>query len=156
MATQDWVTTGLGNGSLSGSTKPSLDQTLISCEFNTMAGDASRQGISRHGIELTSDWCPIKISLGYSFSTFFTTASKSITWENASGCDVFSLIGEPNITFKLRSGKDLVSSGNIPLPAPMLTLKRLGHLSQNVILFSNLVCHKSHIFIWNWTNIINV
>ena len=37
-----------------------------------------------------------------------------------------------------------------------LTLKRLGHFFQNVILFSKLLHHKCNIFIWNWSNIMNV
>ena len=38
----------------------------------------------------------------------------------------------------------------------LLTLKRLGHFFQNVILFSNVVHHKCNIFIWNWTDTMNV
>ena len=38
----------------------------------------------------------------------------------------------------------------------VLTLKRLGHFFQNVILFSNVVHHKCNIFIWNWSNTMNV
>ena len=37
-----------------------------------------------------------------------------------------------------------------------LTLKRLGNFFQNVILFSNVVHHKCNIFIWNWSNAMNV
>ena len=39
----------------------------------------------------------------------------------------------------------------------MLTLKRLGHFFQNVILFSNVVHYKCNIFfVWNWSNTMNV
>ena len=37
-----------------------------------------------------------------------------------------------------------------------LTLKRLGHFFQNVILFSNLAHQKCNIFVWNWFNTMNV
>ena len=37
-----------------------------------------------------------------------------------------------------------------------LTLKRLGHFFSKLILFSNLVHHKCNIFIWNWSNTMNV
>ena len=37
-----------------------------------------------------------------------------------------------------------------------LTLKRLGHFFLNVILFGNVVHHKCDIFIWNWSNTMNV
>ena len=37
-----------------------------------------------------------------------------------------------------------------------LTLKRLGHFFQNVILFSNVVRYKCNIFIWNWSNTMNI
>ena len=37
-----------------------------------------------------------------------------------------------------------------------LTLKQLGYFFQNVILFSNAVHHKCNIFIWNWSNTMNV
>ena len=37
-----------------------------------------------------------------------------------------------------------------------LTLEGLGHFFQNLILFSNLVPHKYNIFIWNWSNTMNV
>ena len=36
-----------------------------------------------------------------------------------------------------------------------LTLKRLGHFFQNVILFSHLVHHQCNIFIWNLCNTMN-
>ena len=38
----------------------------------------------------------------------------------------------------------------------VLILKRLGHFFQNVILFSNVVQHQCNIFIWNWSNTMNV
>ena len=37
-----------------------------------------------------------------------------------------------------------------------LTPKRLGHFFKNVILFRNFVHHKCDIFIWNWSNTMNV
>ena len=36
-----------------------------------------------------------------------------------------------------------------------LTLKRLGHFFQYVILFPNVVQQKCNIFIWNWSNKLN-
>ena len=46
---------------------------------------------------------------------------------------------------------------NIPVSAPEgLTLKQLGHFFQSVILFSNVVHYKCNIFIWNWSNTMNV
>ena len=37
-----------------------------------------------------------------------------------------------------------------------LTPKWLGHFKKNVILFRNVVQHKCDIFIWNWSNTMNV
>ena len=38
----------------------------------------------------------------------------------------------------------------------ILTLKRLGHFFQYVILFRNVVQLKCNVFIWNWSNKLNV
>ena len=40
----------------------------------------------------------------------------------------------------------------LPLGGGILTLKRLSHFFQYVILFPNVVQQKSNIFIWNWSN----
>ena len=44
----------------------------------------------------------------------------------------------------------------ISVAVTTLTLKRLGHFFQNVILFSNLAHQKCNIFVWKWFNTMNV
>ena len=43
-----------------------------------------------------------------------------------------------------------------PSEGDYLTLKRLGHFFQYVILFPNVIQQKSNILIWNWSNKLNV
>ena len=51
----------------------------------------------------------------------------------------------------LGSTKTLTNLFNIAL-----TLKGLGHLLQNEVLITNVVQHRCNIFIWNWSNKINI